>query len=294
MRAAILILATSIPGVVFAQDGVTSTIAEAPAVVEQAKPPQTTKPPATPPPTAKPPAPPPQTAKPPAPPPQPPPPPPPPSPIRRGTTVAYIADAPIEDYVRVRFDTAFDNNVPDRAEFFYAQCGCNGGGAPGPGSPGPQDLATSLNFQQLVGDFSYAFHPRIAVFGSLPLRFVQPQSFLGETLTPPQNNNTFDGGSGLSDIRAGVKGSIFSNDKSVVTAQVQFYFPSGDAKKGLGTDHTSFETAVLFYQRVTDKVTIESQFGDWHPIGGSTAGGIDYAGDVLFYGIGPSFEVYNN
>ncbi|HKY20830.1 MAG TPA: hypothetical protein VJM31_06385 [Vicinamibacterales bacterium] len=279
MRAAILILVTSIPGVVFAQDGSTSTIAETPAVVEQAKPAQ-----------PKPPNPAPQPPKPPA---QPPQPPPPPTPIRRGTMVGYIDDATIETYMRVRFDTAFDNDVPDRTEFFYAQCGCNGGGAPGPGITGAQDLATSVNFQQLFADFSYAFHPRLAAFGSLPLRFVQPQSFLGETLSPPQNDNTFDSGSGLSDIRAGVKGSIYSTDTSVVTAQIQFYFPSGDATKGLGTDHTSFEAALLFHQRVSDRLTIESQFGDWHPIGGSTANGADYAGDVLFYGIGPSYELVN-
>ena len=100
--------------------------------------------------------------------------------------VGYIADGTIEDYVRVRFDAGYDNNVPDRAEFFYAQCGCNGPTAPGPGSLGRGDLATSLNFQQLIFDVQYAFHPRIAVFGSIPLRFVQPQSFLGETLNPPQ------------------------------------------------------------------------------------------------------------
>lgn len=213
--------------------------------------------------------------------------------------VAYIADATIEDYVRVRFDLAYDNNVPDRSEFFYAQCGCNGGGAPGPGVPGAQDLATSLNFQQLLADVQYSLHPRVAVFGSVPLRFVQPQSFLGEVLSPPQTGNTFEGGSGFSDIRAGVKASIVSTDTATLTGQAQFYFGSGDATKGLGTDHTSFETALLFHQRLSDRVTIESQFGDWHPIGGSSfigtgpLNGADYAGDVLFYGIGPSFELVN-
>ena len=215
-------------------------------------------------------------------------------PRRRGTMVGYIADSTIENYVRVRFDAGYDNNVPDRAEFFYAQCGCNGPAAPGPGSPGPQDLATSLNFQHLVADFQYAPHERIAVFGSVPLRFVQPQSFLGETLRPAQTNNTFEGGSGLSDIRAGVKASIFSNDNSLLAAQFQFFAPSGDARKGLGTDHTSLETALLFHHRLSDRVAIESQLGDWHPIGGSSANGTDYAGDVLFYGVGPSFELVNN
>jgi len=256
MRAAILILAISVPGIVSAQDSA-STSAEAPAVAAaQAPRPQTVKPPAA-------------------------------LQRRRGTMVGYIADGLIEDYVRVRFDAGFDNNVPDRTEFFYAQCGCNGGGAPGPGAPGAGDLATGLNFQQLIVDFQYAPHGRVAVFGSIPLRFVQPQSFL------VPNANTFESGSGFSDIRAGVKASVVSTDTATLTAQVQGYFASGDAQKGLGTDHASFETALLFHQRLSDRVTIESQFGDWHPIGGSSFNGADYAGDVLFYGVGPSFELVN-
>ena len=261
MRAAVLILAMSLPGVVSAQDNA-STTAEPPAVTAaQAPRPQTAKPPAL--------------------------------QRRRGTMVGYIADGLIEDYVRVRFDAGYDNNVPDRTEFFYAQCGCNGPGAPGPGAPGAQDLATSLNFQQLIFDLQYAPHPRVAVFGSVPLRFVQPQSFLGEILSPPQTNNTFDSESGFSDIRAGVKASIVSTDTATLTAQVQGYFASGDARKGLGTDHASFESALLYHQRLSDRLTIESQFGDWHPIGGSSANGTDYAGDVLFYGVGPSYELVN-
>jgi hypothetical protein len=27
-------------------------------------------------------------------------------------------------HFRLRFDAAFDNPIPDRAEFFYAKCGC--------------------------------------------------------------------------------------------------------------------------------------------------------------------------
>jgi len=102
MRAAILILALSLPGSVSAQDSA-STSAKPPAVAAPQAP---------------------GAAIPPA------------RQRRRGTMVGYIADGTIEDYVRVRFDAGYDNNVPDRSEFFYAQCGCNGGDGPGPGSPG--------------------------------------------------------------------------------------------------------------------------------------------------------------
>ena len=262
MRAALLIFAMLLPAVTSAQNGASSTTAP-PAVAAAQAPSQS-------------------PANPPA------------RPRRRGTMVGYIADGTIEDYLRVRFDAGYDNNVPDRAEFFYAQCGCNDVTAPGPGGLGPGDLVTSLNFQQLFVDVQYAPHARVAVFGSVPLRFVQPQTFLGQTLPQPVAN-TFDSGSGFSDVRAGVKASIFENDNSLLTAQVQFFFPSGDAKKGLGTDHTSFESALLFHHAISERFTIESQFGDWHPIGGSTlSDGTEYAGDVLFYGVGPSFELVNN
>jgi hypothetical protein len=206
--------------------------------------------------------------------------------------VGYIADATIESQVRVRFDAGFHNNIPDRAEFFYAQCGCNGPGTPGPGAPGAGDLVTDLNFQQATLDAQYAATNRVAVFASVPARFVQPQSFLGQTFKPPLQN-TFVKQSGLGDIRAGVKAAIVSDDDTTLTAQVQGYFKSGDAKKGLGTNHGSVETALLFYRRLSDRVAIESQFGDWHPTGGSSAGGSSYFGDVLFYGIGPSFALVN-
>ena len=284
MRAVILILAIVFPGVVSAQDSA-STTAPAPVVTLKdalrtaaagAPSAAATQPPST---AA---TQPPRTTQ-----------PPPAQRRRRGSMVGYIVDSTIGNYVRVRFDSGWDNTAPDRAEFFYAQCGCNDATAPGPGEPGAQDLATSINFQHLIADVQYAVHPRIAVFGSVPLRFVQPQSFLGEILNPPQPNNTFESGSGFSDLRAGVKGSIFETDDVTLTALVQGYFPSGDAKEGLGTDHASFEAALLFQQSLSDRVTVEAQFGDWSPIGGSTAGGTDYAGNVLFYGIGSSYELVN-
>jgi hypothetical protein len=276
MRAAILFLAFLFPGVVSAQDSV-STTAPTPDVAATESPssedPQAPRAGAAQPPRTG-------TTQ-----------PPPAQRRRRGSMVGYIVDSTIGSYVRVRFDAGWDNTAPDRAEFFYAQCGCNDATAPGPGEPGAQDLATSVNYQHFIADVQYAVHPRIAVFGSVPLRSVQPQSFLGESLNPPQLGNTFESGSGFSDLRAGVKGSVFETDDVLLTAMVQGYFPSGDAKEGLGTDHASFEAALLFQQSVSDRVNIEAQFGNWSPIGGSTAGGTDYAGNVLFYGIGSSYAL---
>ena len=214
----------------------------------------------------------------------------PPEPKRRGSMVGYIDDATIDDHVRVRFDAAGGANTPDRSEFFYAQCGCNGPTAPGPGNPGAGDLVTNLRFQELNVEGQYAVKSgavkdRIAVFATIPVRFVQPQTFFG----PPPH--TFTNQSGLGDIRVGAKGGIISNDDVLLTVEVEGFFKSGDAKKGLGTDHNSLQTELLLNAQASDRVVVEAQFGDWHPFGGSTFNGVSYTGDVLFYGVGPSYEV---
>src|SRR5688500_8894513 len=70
---------------------------------------------------------------------------------RRGSMVGYIEDASIRTQFRVRFDGGWGVNSPDRAEFFYAKCGCYrdlagspllDAEAPGPG-PG---IVTDMNF----------------------------------------------------------------------------------------------------------------------------------------------------
>ena len=38
--------------------------------------------------------------------------------------VGYIDNAVVHSEIRIRFDAALDDQTPDRAEFFYAKCGC--------------------------------------------------------------------------------------------------------------------------------------------------------------------------
>jgi hypothetical protein len=218
--------------------------------------------------------------------------PPPASRRRRGSMVGYIDDAIIESKVRVRFDAGFHDTVPDRAEFFYAKCGCY---APvDPNTPGPRPgSAKDLNFQQLNVWGEYAVNDRLSAFAYVPVRWIQPKAFIESSLA---GQIPFPDQSGFGDLRAGVKvGAVASDDQSL-TVQGQFYFPTGDAGKGLGTDHASFEPALLYYQRVSDVVVLESQVGVWFPIGGSSAfpgaSDGDFSGNVFYYGIGSSFEIY--
>jgi Putative MetA-pathway of phenol degradation len=193
--------------------------------------------------------------------------------------VGYIDDAIINSQIRVRFDAGFDDNRPDRAEFFYAACGCLLGGAKGP-APG---LVSHLNFQQLYMRGEYAPVRRFSVFVEVPVRWVQPQQFAIGT-TPGFGNQA-----GLSDVSAGFKFAALATRQHYLTFQLGATFPSGDSSKGLGTDHYSIQPSLLYFQKLTDRWSFEGQLGGTHAFEGDVPG---FQGDVLTYGIGPSFALY--
>lgn len=165
------------------------------------------------------------------------------------------------------------------ARFFYAACGCLGGGAAGP-KPG---LVAHLNFQRLYMYGEYAPIRRFSAFVEIPIRWIQPQKFAPNTLP------SFGSQAGLSDVSAGFKVAVLSTAKHYLTFQFGATFPSGDSYKGLGTDHYSVEPNVLYFQQISDRLTFEGQLGDTHPIGGDVPG---FPGEVFTYGVGPSYTVY--
>jgi len=215
-----------------------------------------------------------------------------------GSMVGYIDDPIVESQIRIRFDDAFEDQFPDRSEFFYAKCSCYRGlqnlippafdpnaSGPGPGVP------NSINFQQLYMNVEYSPHRRFSAFVEVPIRWLQPQGFQSIPPFP-----AFSDQSGLGDVTAGFKFAAVASEGTYLTFQFKSYFPSGDASKGLGTDHYSVEPSLLMYHSFSDRWTLEGQIGDWHPIGGSAGvpitGSEGFAGDVFFYGIGPSYKLY--
>lgn len=211
-----------------------------------------------------------------------------PKPKIPGSMVGYIDNPIPESQVRIRFDAGFHDNAPDRAEFFYAQCGCNGPNAPGP-KPG---LVADLNFQQLYLRAEYAPISRFSIFTEVPVRWIQPQAFV------PNTGGTFPSQAGLSDVVAGFKFAALASSGHYLTFQFQASFPSGDASKGLGTNHYSVAPELLYYQRISNRVALEAMVGDTHPIGGSNftfSDGVtsNFAGDVFSYGVGPSYVLYD-
>src|SRR3954452_11828861 len=176
---------------------------------------------------------------------------------RRGSMVGYIEDPSVASGVRIRFDAGFNMTSPDRAEFFYAKCGCYrdlvGSPAYDPDAPGPgPGLLEGLDYQQfnVLGEF--AFNHRVLLCAALPIRSIKPIDFVA-------NTGSFDNQSGLGDINAGVKFSLFSNGSSYATVMVRTSIPNGDSRKGLGTNHGTIEPAFLFRHDLGDRAGIEGQ-----------------------------------
>jgi hypothetical protein len=201
-----------------------------------------------------------------------------------GSMVGYIDNAVIGSEVRIRFDSGFGNDSPDRAEFFYAQCGCDGPGAHGPG-PG---LATNINFQQLYMRGEYAANRHFSLLVDVPVRWIQPQSFAPGTVGPGQT--PFGKHDGFSDVQAGFKLALLATQRRYLTVQFIATIPSGNTFQGLGTGHYSVMPSVLYFQRVTDRLSVEGQLGDTHPM--QSSGPMAFAGDIFTYGLGPSYTLY--
>ena len=211
---------------------------------------------------------------------------------RRPSMVGYIEDSTVTSQVRFRFDIGWGNDVPDRAEFFYAKCGCYKSVPPpafDPDAPGPGGgIPTELSFREFYAFAERAVGDRFSVFGELPIRGITPEAFV------PTGLNDWTGSTGLGDLRFGGKVGLLSDDDRAVTALVRMAVPTGDARKGLGNDHASIEPALLFHGALSERVGIEAQLGYWKSLGGSAGVNSDdnFSGDILTWGIGPSFEVY--
>jgi hypothetical protein len=180
----------------------------------------------------------------------------------------YIDSAIPLSKFRLRYESAYRNNRPDRAEFFYAKCGCFGGSA-----PGPRLAETRVDYQDITGYLEYATSDRFSAFVEAPTRFLNPQ----------QNANT----AGFADMNFGVKAALVASPDQYLTFQLRTYVPTGDPGHGLGTDHVSLEPGLLYYQKLAEGLRLEGELRHWIPIGGT-----DFAGNVLRYGLGASYDVY--
>jgi hypothetical protein len=186
-------------------------------------------------------------------------------PSTRDSSVGYIDNAIPGDQLRLRFDAAFNNPRPNRAEFFWPQ-----GRPGGPGLPLPEPR---VDYQELTQYLEVAAGERLSGFVELPERFLQPEV------------NARHGGVG--DLNAGFKYAFLYGPDLVSTFQLRTYVPTGDASRGLGTRHVSLEPSWLVYKPLTDRLGCEGEFRAWVPVGGT-----DFAGEVLRYGLGLHCDLF--
>ena len=181
--------------------------------------------------------------------------------------VGYIDDAIPGDLFRLRFEAADGNNRPSRAEFFWPRTG--------PQGPGPHLAETSVNYQELQAYGEATLAENFSAFVELPVRFLEPQ------VNPDA--------AGLGDMNTGFKWAFLRGDDTVGTFQFRTYIPTGNPNRGLGNNHVSLEPAFLLYQRLTDDLAFEGELRYWQP-----AGGTDFAGPIVRYGTGLSYNLWQN
>jgi hypothetical protein len=191
--------------------------------------------------------------------------------------VGYIDSAIPMTMFRLRADSAVDADRPDRAEFFYAKCGCLRIAGIDPNAKGPGTITEDkVDFVDLNTYLELAITNRISAFIELPVRWVE------------LNDNAITNG-GFADMNVGFKAALVADPCEYLTFQFRTYIPTGDSFEGLGTDHVTLEPALLAYQKLSDRCRVEGEFRDWIPIGGS-----DFAGNVIRYGAGVSYDIYRS
>jgi hypothetical protein len=189
----------------------------------------------------------------------------------------YIDNAVPASMLRFRFDSAYRNNRPDRASFFYAKCGCFA--TPAGGSQldahGPPLPETSVDYQALYSYLEFAIDPRLSVFVNAPVRFINPD----------QNANAH----GWGDLSFGGKYAFVSDQTRVLSLQLQVIVPTGREELGLGSGVTWLEPGLLYQEQLCEAWQVFGQLKDQMYLTRPS----DFTGNVLTYGLGTSYVVAN-
>ncbi len=191
----------------------------------------------------------------------------------------YIDSAIVGNQFRMRFDAAYGNPMPDRAEFFYGQCGCFNGVPVANFAPGPPLPDTGIDYQEFIPYLERAFSDRFSLFVETPIRLINPDV----------NQNA----GGWGDVNVGFKYAFISHPDEYLTAQLRVYTPTGQPELGLGTGHVSIEPSILYFRRYDENWTLQAELRDWIPISNSvTPTGENFAGNVLRYGVGLGYDIW--
>lgn len=178
------------------------------------------------------------------------------------TYVSFIDSAVPRNLVGLRFEAAYNNRQPMRAEYYHPAGGV-------PGSTGFPFVETRIDYQELTSYAEYALMPWFSVFIEAPYRWLNPEI----------NANR----SGPSDVHYGMKLCTWSDENFIATILLRLYQRSARVD-ALGTSHWSVEPGLLASYRINSNFHLEGEFRYWIPL---TAN--EFAGDILRYGLGLSY-----
>ena len=190
---------------------------------------------------------------------------------------AFFVDAarPVTQ-MRLRWDTGFDLQRPDRAEYFWPRDRTNPMQL-GPGGPcgrtgsigkGPC-VATAVDHEDLALYTEAAAGPA-GLFIEVPYRHIDPE-------TAPVATSPCCAASGFADMNVGTKAMLLDCQLLQITFQFKTFIPTGDFTKGLGTAHVSLEPSFLFGVCLADDWYFQGQVAYWIPIGGDAL----YQGNIF-------------
>jgi len=186
----------------------------------------------------------------------------------------YIDNAAPTTMFRLRYDNGYGMNRPDRAEFFYAKCGCfRGANPPQLDAHGPPLPETNIDYQEILPYFEYAFSPRFSLFGTIPVRLINPAA----------NRNA----SGLGDIDFGFKYAFVQGPTRTLSLQVRAIAPSGNEGAGLGTGNWWLEPGLLYLEQFNTRWQGFGELRYQIPLSKQS----DFTGSVLRYGVGTAYQV---
>ena len=210
-----------------------------------------------------------------------------------GGVGGYIDSAIPRSNIRLRYDDAYGMNRPDRAEYFYPQCGCwFFGKGTHPFSSvaernavlrgfGPTNINGLIrNYQEYSTYVEFAPLPNMSAFVEVPVRYIDPQANRKAT--------------GFGDMNLGFKYAFIAQPDAFWTFQFKTYVPTGAGDEGLGTGHPSLEPGLLAFQRLSERFYFLGEFRDWIPINGTTSvalPGKPFAGNILNYGLGVFYNL---
>jgi len=162
---------------------------------------------------------------------------------------------------RFRYDNLEDMVRPDRNQFWIEQVT--------PSRMNGKTIANPRLRLQEVYLYQEAAGERGSLFVEIPYRQINP--------------NYMPSQAGFSDINFGTKALFFDSELLQMTFQFRTYTPSGSVGSGLGTGHFSLDPSILTSLKLGPDTYFQGQFGNWIPIGGTTADKVNYAGGIFYW-----------